>query len=80
MMSFLKSGITEGAHGGRGCKRAAVFGRSSFFSLSPLSKPLEGSNEKTPVTGNQLSKKSKCKSATWQSNSGSASIFVGFCH
>lgn len=51
----------------------------TFFSLSPLSKPLESSDETMPVTGNQLSKKSKSKSATWQSSSGSTNIFMGFC-
>lgn len=61
-------------------KEQRYLGGALFFSLSPLSKPLEGSDEKTPVTGNQLSKKSKSKSATWQSSSGSTSIFVGFCH
>lgn len=65
----------------RGRKREEVFGRNNFFfPLSPLSKPLENSYERKPVTGNQLSKKSKSKSATWQSSSGSTNIFVGFCH
>jgi len=61
-------------------EKRCLGGTLSFFSLSPLSKPLENSNERKPVTGNQLSKKGKSKSATWQSSSGSTNIFVGFCH